>query len=99
VEITVQPSGDRKKTNPSFAFKKGDTVRISHVRQPFDREYDEHWTVEYFLVAIRGVKEGLPYYTLKDTTGEVVQGTFFPIGAERCTRSKKFYDEGETRRW
>ena len=24
-----------------FAFKKGDTVCISHVRQPFDREYDE----------------------------------------------------------
>ena len=73
VETTVET---RKKTNPRFAFKKGDTVLISHVRQPFDREYDERWTVEYFVVTDRGVKEGLPYYTLKDTTGEVVQGTF-----------------------
>ena len=67
----------RKKTKPRFTFKKGDTVQISHVRQPFDREYDERWTVEYFVVTDRGVKEGLPYHTLKDTTGKVVQGTFY----------------------
>ena len=69
----------RKKTNPRFAFKKGDTVRISHVRQPFDRDYDEYWRVKYFVVADRGVKEGLPYYTLKDTTEEAVQATFYQL--------------------
>jgi hypothetical protein len=68
----------RKKTNPRFAFKKGDTVQISHVRQPFDREYDEHWTMEYFVVADRRVKEGLPYYTLKDMTGEAIHES--PLG-------------------
>lgn len=30
--------------------KKGDTVGISHLRQPFNREYDERWTMEYFVV-------------------------------------------------
>ena len=59
-----------------YAFRKGNTVRISHVRQPLDREYDERWTVEYFVVADRGMKEDIPYYTLKDTTGDAVQGTF-----------------------
>jgi hypothetical protein len=29
------------------------------------------------MVADRGVTEGLPYHTLKDTTGKVVQGTFY----------------------
>jgi hypothetical protein len=60
-----------------YAFRKGDTVRISHVRQPFDREYDERWPMEYFVVMDRGMKEGILYYTLKDTSGDAVQGTFY----------------------
>ena len=49
VETTVRPNGDQKENEP--AYKKGDTVRIAHVRQPFDREYDERCTtVEYFVV-------------------------------------------------
>ena len=76
---------NRKKTNPRFAFKEGDTVRISHVRQPFNREYNERWTLEYFVVTDRGVKEGLPYHTLKDTTGKVVQGTFYQSELNRVS--------------
>jgi hypothetical protein len=58
-------------------FRKGDTVRISHVRQPFDREYEERWTMEYFVVDDRGMKEGIPYYTLKDKSGDAVQCIFY----------------------
>ena len=39
-----------------YTFRKGDTVCISHVRRPFDREYDERWTIEYFMVDDRGMK-------------------------------------------
>jgi hypothetical protein len=66
-----------------YAFRKGDTVRISHVRQPFDREYDERWTMEYFVVDDRGMKKGIPYYTLKDTSGDAVQGTFYQLELNR----------------
>jgi transcription termination factor Rho len=66
-----------KTSTRRYAFRKGDTVRISHVRQPFDREYDERLTMEYFVVDDRGMKEGISYYTLKDTSGDVVQGTFY----------------------
>ena len=66
-----------------FVFKKGDTVRISHLRQPFDREYDERWTSEYFIVDSRRIKEGIPYYTLKDTMGDVIEGTFHPSELNR----------------
>lgn len=48
-----------RKPSTRFTFKKGDTVRIFHLRQPFDREYDERWTMEYFVVDDRGVKEGM----------------------------------------
>lgn len=36
-------------TRTRYSFKKGDIVRISHLRQPFAREYDERWTLEYFV--------------------------------------------------
>lgn len=76
-QLQYGPSKYRQKSISRFAFKKGDTVRISHVRQPFDSEYQERWTQEYFVVDDREVKEGIPYYTLKDTMGDDVHGTFY----------------------
>lgn len=40
-----------------FKFKIGDSVRISHVHKPFDREYDERWTGEHFIVKSRLIKD------------------------------------------
>lgn len=74
-----------KATTPRFVFKKGDTVRISHLRLPFDREYDERWTMEYFVVVDRGMKENIPYYSLKDTTGEDVGGSFYQSELSKIT--------------
>jgi hypothetical protein len=64
------------KTSTRYVFKNGDTVRISHMRGMFEREYDERWTMEYFVVDGRGKKQKIPYYTLKDITGDAIQGTF-----------------------
>lgn len=78
--------GTNKYTNvPRFTFKKGDTVRISHLRKPFDKEYDERWSMEYFVISDRGIKEGIPYYTIKDITGDIVQGTFYQPELSRVT--------------
>ena len=33
--------------------------------------------MEYVVVDDRGMKEGIPYYKLKDTLGDQVQGTFY----------------------
>lgn len=54
-----------------FAFKKEDTIRISHVRQSFDL----------------GIKEGIPYYTLNDTMGDSVHGTFYESELNRVAVS------------
>ena len=65
-----------KEPTRRYVFRKTH-ARISHVRQPFVREYDERWTMEYFVVDDRDMKEGIPYYTLTDTSGDAVQGTFY----------------------
>lgn len=65
------------KPTPAFKFNIGDHVRISHLRKPFHREYDERWTMEYFVVDSRYIKQGMVNYTLKDTLNEEVLGSFY----------------------
>ena len=60
METTVLPSGDPEENEPA--------VQEWRHRADFAREYDQRWTVEYFVVANGGA-------------------------------SKKFYVEGEMRRW
>ena len=52
-----------------YRFHVGDTVRLSHLRRPFQREYDERWTTEYFIVSDRSIKEHIPIYKVKDLQG------------------------------
>ncbi len=65
------------KSATKYRFKVGDKVRISHLRRPFQREYDERWTLEYFLVIERGKKQGIPFYGIEDLLGDQVEGTFY----------------------
>ncbi|XP_045208785.2 uncharacterized protein LOC123560684 [Mercenaria mercenaria] len=64
-------------SSSAYRFKTGDTVRLSHLKRPFQREYDERWTMEYFIVAERGKKAGIPFYKLKDLQGDEIKGSFY----------------------
>ena len=65
------------KKRKRFAFKIGEQVRISHLRQTFSREYDVKWTGEVFTVTNRQFRDGLPIYQVKDYAGDPVTGTFY----------------------
>ena len=65
------------KPQPAVKFNIVDHVRISYLRKPFDREYDERWTMEYFVIDSRYIKQGMVNYTLKDTLYEEVLGSFY----------------------
>ena len=60
-----------------FKYKVGDLVRVSFLRRPFQREYDERWSRELFVVNQRFMSDNIPQYRLKDYDGEVVSGTFY----------------------
>ena len=59
-----------------YKLKIGQTVRLSHVRGVFDREYSQKWTGEIFKVHQRFKREGLPVYKLVDWDGDTIEGTF-----------------------
>lgn len=61
----------------AYKFKVGDLVRVSFIRRPFQREYDERWSRELFVVNKRFMRENIPQYQLKDYSGEIISGTFY----------------------
>lgn len=66
-----------KHVRKPFRFKVGDKVRISYIRNPFTREYDEKWTGEIFKISQKILRGGLPVYRLKDFHDEEIKGTFY----------------------
>jgi hypothetical protein len=70
-----------------FKFKVGDLVRVSFLRKTFQREYDERWSRELFVVNDRFLSDNIPQYRLKDYAGEVISGTFYQ------TQLKKAYEQ------
>lgn len=71
--------------NRQFKFKIDDMVRISQLRGAFDREYDERWSGEHFLVKSRGFKQGIPIYELRDIDGEDIKGSFYQQELQKVT--------------
>ena len=69
---TEQPD----KIQTDFRFNIHDTVRISVVRHPFMRAFDESWTREHFIIADRIMRDIKPIYVVKDLKNEVLNGHF-----------------------
>ena len=60
-----------------FLFKKGDLVRVSYKKMPFERGYQQRWTSELFKVTERFLIQGIPMYKIEDFTGEEIKGNFY----------------------
>lgn len=63
--------------NLSYKFKIGDVVRISRLRQPFQRYYNEHWTNELFIIKDRNMQQYIPVYLLTDYAKDPIVGIFY----------------------
>ena len=63
-----------RKATPKFHV--GDTVRITRKKGTFEKGFTPKWTEEVFTISsVKTTKP--PMYTIKDTLGEPVQGTFY----------------------
>ena len=94
-QYLLRTKNQKKATIPKrkrFKFKTGQTVRISHVRHVFVREYSQKWTGELFKVKSRKWRQHLAVYTLEDWNGEAIQGTFYEpeLQAVRVDESTAF---------
>ena len=81
-----------------FKYKVGDLVRVSFLRRPFQREYDERWSRELFVVNQRFMSDNIPQYFLKDYAGELVSGTFYSNQLKKAHEQTNYLVEKVLRR-
>lgn len=68
----------------------GDIVRISALKRTFEREYDERFTRELFIVTNRQLAQGMTVYRLKDYEGENIAGTFYEKELVKAYESESY---------
>ena len=60
-----------------YKFKIDDLVRISYIKHPFRRAYQQQYTTEVFKVEKRYRQQGIPVYKLKDWNKDSITGSFY----------------------
>ena len=63
----------------TYKFKVGDHVSLSHIKHPFERDYQEKWTKDFFIIRerFRQSHNIIPIYKVKHWDGEEVKGTWY----------------------
>ena len=78
----------KKKERRKYKFKIGDTVRISYIKYPFTRGFNQLWTDEVFKIEQR-IKSDPITYKLVDFTGEKISGSFYESELSRVVIPEK----------
>ncbi|GFX10655.1 putative uncharacterized transposon-derived protein F54H12.3 [Trichonephila clavipes] len=67
-------------------FKVGDTVRISREKLNFEKGYEQNWTREIFTIH-QILSRNPIVYRVKDLSGEIILGTFYPQELQKVSDS------------
>jgi len=70
-----------------YKYRVGDTVRISKLKDKFEKSYLPNWTEELFTVSER-IPRRPPVYRVKDSKGELIDGTFYAQELQLVTKPK-----------
>lgn len=65
------------KPRRKFNYKVGDKFRLSHLRSPFKRGYNEQYSAEVYIIKQRSRIRTHPAYEIKDYNEEQIQGWFY----------------------
>ena len=64
-------------TSRRYKFKLGDRVKISYLKNQFDREYSEKWTGEIFTIINKKMNQNIPIYQIKDYNNDIIHSYFY----------------------
>ena len=84
-----QPKKSKTKKYKSYNFRKGDFVRMTHLTHPFQRDYQEKWTEEIFIVKDRYYFQGIPVYKLTDYAKDPIDGIFYQNELQRVEKGRE----------
>ena len=78
--------GDMSKLAKAPSFKVGDRVRIVKKKKTFEKGFTPNWTEELFTV-VRVKKTKPPTYSIIDTKGEEIHGTFYEEELQKSSQT------------
>ena len=79
----------KRKVKPKpFKFKIGDFVRISKSRRVFQRDYEQKFTEEVFVIKSRYLRQGIPVYKIVDYDGDPIKGTFYNSELQKVDKTR-----------
>ena len=88
--VWLQQYGNIQK-NPVIKFQIGDTVRIPKTKTPFSKGYEEKWTDEIFTISFINTKYKPELYTLVDSQGETISGSFYSQELQKVDNQDNIY--------
>ncbi len=77
-----------KVVNKRQSFKVGDVVRISQNRRTFQRDYEQKWTEEVFVIKTRYIRQGMQVYKIVDYDGDPIEGTFYDSELQKVDKGR-----------
>ncbi|XP_062567676.1 uncharacterized protein LOC134229907 [Saccostrea cucullata] len=87
----LKPTVVRKKNykpHKRFKFKVGDYVRLSGIKHTFQRDYEQKWTEEVFIVNRKFLRQGIPVYKVVDYSKDPIDGTFYEAELQRVNKTR-----------
>lgn len=82
------PKKKKIKKRSLYQLKVGDSVRISHLKHAFEREFMEKYTGEIFKIKSRFLKQQIPMYKLEDLNGEELVGSFYQAELQKVKKTE-----------
>ena len=67
----------KRSSSRGYKFKLGDRVKISYLKNQFDREYSEKWTGEIFTIINKKMNQNIPMYQIKDYNNDIIHSYFY----------------------
>ncbi|KAK3109103.1 hypothetical protein FSP39_023103 [Pinctada imbricata] len=86
----LKPTENMKKKTPvkRFKFKPGDFVRISSTKRTFQRDFEQKWTEEVFVISRRFMRQGIPVYKITDYDNDHIEGSFYESELQKVNKDR-----------
>ena len=73
----------KRKRRKVYKYKRGDHVRVSHLRKSFERAYDNKYSGDIFKIRQRSIRDERPIYKIEDWDGDPIIGNFYQAELEK----------------
>ncbi|KAK3088302.1 hypothetical protein FSP39_017275 [Pinctada imbricata] len=89
IDVLKKSKGEtKKKLYKKFRFKKGDFVRLSNLKRTFQRDYEQKWSEEVFIITRRFLRQGIPLYKVADYDEDPIEGTFYESELQKVNKNR-----------